>query len=176
MLGVSTFIGIAKINFLPGTGVSGVYEQVAIVEGGALRGVAIEHSESPDLGDYKYASQIEYWPPGSWKSVRPLANPDPLGTLVVVDTAAGGSQRDEADLHQQLTGLCTRSDAWAAAADYIRNRLSDATAVDFDIDKVSQAAFDREQTIAWQEPINGGGGRYTVRRRVRFKFLTRAYS
>lgn len=176
MLCVSTLIGTAQIDFLPGAGLSGVYEQVAIVEGGALRGVAIQRSESPDLGDYKYASHIEYWPPGSWKSVRPLANPDPLGTLFVVDTVAGGSQREEADLRQQLTDLCTRSDALAAAADYIGNRVSDATAVGFNIDKVAHAAFDREQTIGWEETINGGRERLTVRRRVRFMFLTRAYS
>lgn len=178
MAGMATFTGPVLVRFrhTDPTKPPTQYDEVTILESGALKTVGPFVGESPLVGKYTYGSQVLIHQPGSWTGIEVVQqNQEPIGSLFVIDAPSPNHYHyDQPTVTEQLHNAgkqrMTKEQAVAIAESYIKDKWYDTGGMHVEHDMFKANPDLPVPTVTRHAHI--GGEDCVLHRQLRFVWLS----
>lgn len=175
---MTTFTGPVLVNFrnTNSNKPDVQYDEVTILESGALKTVGPFVGESPLVGKYLYGSQVLIHQPGSWISIEVhTAEQEPTGSLFVIDEPspkhhAYDQPASTEQLHHAGKQRMTKEQAVAIAEGYLKDKWYDKGWTSVERDFFKEDPNQPVPTVTRAAYIDGQD--CTLHRQVRFLWLS----
>lgn len=175
---MTTFIGPVLVRFRNNDPTKPLtqYDEVTILESGALKTVGPFVGESPLVGKYLYGSQVLIHQPGSWTHIEVhTTQQEPTGSLFVIDEPSPKHNHYDQpasteQLHNAGKQRMTKEQAVAIAEWYLKDKWYDIGWTNVERDFFKDDPDQPVPTVT--RHIDVGGQDCTLHRQVRFVWLS----